>query len=211
MTKLQIKIAELTADKRARQTAQEDVLLENESYLNFQADMHIAKDDVKKLDAIISALMAMKAIVAQDGTKYNIHCYPVAESVFGPVGSRIMALATIAPAMFTTERQNEFSALTGIDYLVGLDTANRIGKPAYFTKTKVEEAIATHGDKKRLGINLVSVCVALGLSTDYAEEITEDKITRWFSQQQKKADDKMLEFTVSKTLNPDNDAFVIED
>ena len=121
MTALEAKIAERMAAKEKARAVKDEVLANNETYVDYLVDKKIESNNVVHLDAVINQINSMKAIVAQDGTKFAVHCYPVAESIFGAVGSRLLAIATISGAMFTSERQAEFQALTGVDYLIGLD------------------------------------------------------------------------------------------
>lgn len=208
MTALEKKIAERMLAKEKARTAKDEVLANNESYVDYLVDKKIENNNVVLLDAIINQINSMKAIVAQDGTKYAIHCYPVAESIFGAVGSRLLAIATISGAMFTSERQAEFTALTGVDYLIGLDAYHKLGRPAYFSKqmTLVDEINFQEG----YDIPLMAIAASLGLDADEAKLITDDKLANFFSASKKKAEQKLEEYNRTRETAEDSE-FTMED
>lgn len=208
MTALEKKIAERMLAKEKARTAKDEVLANNESYVDYLVDKKIESNNVMHLDAIINQINSMKAIVAQDGTKYAIHCYPIAESIFGAVGSRLLAIATISGAMFTSERQAEFTALTGVDYLIGLDAYHKLGRPAYFSKqmTLVDEINFQEG----YDIPLMAIAASLGLDADEAKLITDDKLANFFSASKKKAEQKLEEYSRTRETAEDSE-FTMED
>lgn len=208
MTALEKKIAERMLAKEKAKAAKDEVLANNESYVDYLVDKKIESNNVMHLDAIINQINSMKAIVAQDGTKYAIHCYPIAESIFGAVGSRLLAIATISGAMFTSERQAEFTALTGVDYLIGLDAYHKLGRPAYFSKqmTLVDELPFQEG----YDIPLMAIAASLGLDADEAKLITDDKLANFFSASKKKAEQKLEEYNRTKETAEDSE-FTMED
>lgn len=208
MTALEKKIAERMLAKEKARAAKDEVLANNESYVDYLVDKKIESNNVVLLDAIINQINSMKAIVAQDGTKYAIHCYPVAESIFGAVGSRLLAIATISGAMFTSERQAEFTALTGVDYLIGLDAYHKLGRPAYFSKqmTLVDEI----NFQKGYDIPLMAIAASLGLDADEAKLITDDKLANFFSASKKKAEQKLEEYNRTRETAEDSE-FTMED
>lgn len=208
MTALEKKIAERMLAKEKARTAKDEVLANNESYVDYLVDKKIESNNVVHLDAIINQINSMKAIVAQDGTKYAIHCYPIAESIFGAVGSRLLAIATISGAMFTSERQAEFTALTGVDYLIGLDAYHKLGRPAYFSKqmTLVDEINFQEG----YDIPLMAIAASLGLDADEAKLITDDKLASFFSASKKKAEQKLEEYNRTRETAEDSE-FTMED
>lgn len=208
MTALEKKIAERMLAKEKAKAAKDEVLANNESYVDYLVDKKIENNNVVLLDAIINQINSMKAIVAQDGTKYAVHCYPVAESIFGAVGSRLLAIATISGAMFTSERQAEFTALTGVDYLIGLDAYHKLGRPAYFSKqmTLVDELPFQKG----YDIPLMAIAASLGLDADEAKLITDDKLANFFSASKKKAEQKLEEYNRTRETAEDSE-FTMED
>lgn len=208
MTALEKKIAERMLAKQTAKAAKDEVLANNETYVDYLVDKKIESNNVVHLDAIINQINSMKAIVAQDGTKYAIHCYPIAESIFGAVGSRLLAIATISGAMFTSERQAEFTALTGVDYLIGLDAYHKLGRPAYFSKqmTLVDEI----NFQKGYDIPLMAIAASLGLDADEAKLITDDKLANFFSASKKKAEQKLEEYNRTRETAEDSE-FTMED
>lgn len=204
---LKEKVAARVANKQKALESQEEVLAENDSYVNYLVDMDIQSTQIIRLDAIINKLNGMKAIIAQDGTKYAVHCYPVSESIFGPVGARLMAIATIAGAMFTTERQVEFTALTGIPYLIALDASNKLGKPAYVTKAN--QYVAEVDYESDYVTALIAVTHALKLDIAYAKSITADKLDHWFASNRAKAHAKIE--AVELTAQIDDEPFTLND
>lgn len=208
MTALEKKIAERMLAKEKAKAAKDEVLANNESYVDYLVDKKIESNNVVLLDAIINQINSMKAIVAQDGTKYAVHCYPIAESIFGAVGSRLLAIATISGAMFTSERQAEFTALTGVDYLIGLDAYHKLGRPAYFSKqmTLVDEI----NFQKGYDIPLMAIAASLGLDADEAKLITDDKLANFFSASKKKAEQKLEEYNRTRETAEDSE-FTMED
>ena len=208
MTALEKKIAERMLAKQTAKAAKDEVLANNETYVDYLVDKKIENNNVVHLDAVINQINAMKTILAQDGTKFAVHCYPVAESIFGAVGSRLLAIATISGAMFTSERQAEFTALTGIDYLIALDAYHKLGRPAYFSKqmTLVDELPFQEG----YDIPLMAIAASLGLDADEAKLITDEKLKALFSASKKKAEQKLEEYSRTRETAEDSE-FTMED
>ena len=208
MTALEKKIAERMLAKQTAKAAKDEVLANNETYVDYLVDKKIESNNVVHLDAVINQINSMKAIVAQDGTKYAIHCYPVAENIFGAVGSRLLAIATISGAMFTSERQAEFTALTGIDYLIALDAYHKLGKPAYFSKQMVlvDELPFQEGYQTPL----MAIAASLSLDADEAKLITDEKLKALFSASKKKAEQKLEEYNRTRETAEDSE-FTMED
>lgn len=209
MTALEAKIAERMLAKQTAKAAKDEVLANNETYVDYLVDKKIENNNVIHLDVIINQINAMKTIVAQDGTKFAIHCYPVAESIFGAVGSRLLAIAQIAGAMFTSERQAEFTALTNIDYLIGLDAYHKLGRPEAFSKTTkiFYEEIPFQSD---YNIPLMAIAASLGLDIDEAKLITDAKLTNHFNSSNKKAR-KALEEHQRTPVTEEDSAFTMDD
>jgi hypothetical protein len=205
---LQEKINQAIEAKQKLLENQDAILAENDSYINYLADAQTQQAQVNKLDAIINKLNGMKPIVTNDGTKYAIHCYPISESIFGPIGSRLLAIATIAGAMFTTERQVEFTALTQIPYLIALDASHQLGKPAYLSKANILVEAVPYAPTSYLTA-LTAVAHQLGLSIAEATAITTDKLDRYFTQAEAKALTKLAEAELTATL--DDSPFTLED
>ena len=207
MTALEKKIEERMLAKEKARTAKDEVLANNETYVDYLVDKKIENNNVVHLDAIINQINSMKAIVAQDGTKYAIHCYPIAENIFGAVGARLLAIATISGAMFTSERQAEFSAI-GVDYLIGLDAYHKLGRPAYFSKQMVlvDELPFQDGYQTPL----MAIAASLGLDADEANLITDDKLANFFSASKKKAEQKLEEYSRTRETAEDSE-FTMED
>ena len=208
MTALEKKIAERMLAKQTAKAAKDEVLANNETYVDYLVDKKIESNNVVHLDAVINQINSMKAIVAQDGTKYAIHCYPVAESIFGAVGSRLLAIATISGAMFTSERQAEFTALTGVDYLIGLDAYHKLGRPAYFSKQMV--LVDEINFQEGYQTPLMAIAASLGLDADEAKLITDDKLANFFSASKKKAEQKLEEYSRTRETAEDSE-FTMED
>lgn len=208
MTALEKKIAERMLAKQTAKAAKDEVLANNETYVDYLVDKKIESNNVVHLDAVINQINSMKAIVAQDGTKYAIHCYPIAENIFGAVGSRLLAIATISGAMFTSERQEEFTALTGVDYLIGLDAYHKLGRPAYFSKQMVlvDELPFQEGYQTPL----MAIAASLGLDADEAKLITDEKLKALFSASKKKAEQKLEEYSRTRETAEDYE-FTMED
>ena len=208
MTALEKKIAERMAAKQTAKAAKDEVLANNETYVDYLVDKKIESNNVVHLDAVINQINSMKAIVAKDGTKYAIHCYPVAENIFGAVGARLLAIATISGAMFTSERQAEFTALTGVDYLIGLDAYHKLGRPAYFSKQMVlvDELPFQEGYQTPL----MAIAASLGLDADEAKLITDEKLKALFSASKKKAEQKLEEYSRTRETAEDSE-FTMED
>lgn len=192
--------------KRAQDEAKLD-LLKKVDYIGYRAMIEEEAEIVAKLTAIMDNLNQIKPIVTNDGTKYSIHCYPVAEYVFGPVMSRVLGIATASSAMFTDERQLEFEALTGISHLLATSVKECIGNPAYYSKGVKVEAVPSNGNFSN---PLIAVCDSLGIDIAYANKVNSNNLTRWFEVADKKATKAEEEFKRTELLDSTSN-FVLED
>jgi hypothetical protein len=208
MTALEKKIAERMEAKAKTKLAQSELLANNDLYVDYLTDKQIESNTLTYLDAVINQINGMKTIVAQDGTKFPVHCYPVAESIFGVIGSRLLAIASIAGAMFTSERQAEFTALTGIDYLIALDAYHKLGRPAYFSKQMV--LVESTPFQEGYQIPLIAIASSLNVDINEAKFITDEKLSTYFSASLRKAKTKEIEYNKTPKIEEDSE-FTMED
>lgn len=183
-------------------------LLNNANYVDYKASILDEVEQVTKLTAIADTLNQMKPIITNDGSKYAVHCYPVAEYVFGPVMSRVLGIITASSAMFTDERQVEFQAITGISHLEASKARDAIGSPAYYSKGQLAPAIPGNGNN--LSIVMAAICDSLGIDIDYATIVNQSTINRWFSVAEAKANKQFNEFQQMDAIDSTN-KFVLED
>lgn len=183
-------------------------LLNNANYVDYKASILDEVEQVTKLTAIADTLNQMKPIITNDGSKYAVHCYPVAEYVFGPVMSRVLGIITASSAMFTDERQIEFQAITGISHLEASKARDAIGSPAYYSKGQLAPAIPGNGNN--LSIVMTAICDSLDIDMDYATIVNQSTINRWFSVAEAKANKQFAEFQQMDAIDSTN-KFVLED
>lgn len=193
--------------KRVRDNARLK-LLDNADYVNYKASVLDEVEQVTHLTAVADNLNQIKAIVTTDGSKYAVHCYPVAEYVFGPVMSRVVGIITASSAMFTDERQLEFQAITGLSHLEASKARDAIGSPAYYSKGQLAPTIPGNGED--ISIIITAICDSLGIDVDYASKVNSATINRWFSVAEAKANKQFSEFQQMDAIDSTN-KFVLED
>ena len=183
-------------------------LLENVDYVNYKASVLDEVEQVAHLTAIADNLNQIKTITTNDGSKYAVHCYPVAEYVFGPVMSRVVGIITASSAMFTDERQLEFQAITGVSHLEASKARDAIGSPAYYSKGQLAPTIVGNGED--LSVIITAICDSLGIDLDYASKVNQATINRWCSVAEAKANKQFSEFQQMDAIDSTN-KFVLED
>ncbi len=196
------------ADRDNNRDAKRLALLDNAEYVNYQVQLIEQIELVTKLTAIADTLNQIKPIITNDGSKYAVHCYPVAEYVFGPVMSRVLGIITASSAMFTDERQVEFQAITGISHLEASKARDAIGSPAYYSKGQLAPAIPGNGSN--LSIVMAAICDSLDIDMDYATIVNQSTINRWLSVAEAKANKQFAEFQQMDAIDSTN-KFVLED
>ena len=201
-------LAKAQADRDNNRDAKRLALLDNAEYVNYQVQLIEQIELVTNLTAIADALNQMKPIITNDGSKYAVHCYPVAEYVFGPVMSRVLGIITASSAMFTDERQVEFQAITGVSHLEASKARDAIGSPAYYSKGQLAPAIPGNGNN--LSIVMAAICDSLDIDIDYATVVNQSTINRWFSVAEAKANKQFAEFQQMDAIDSSN-KFVLED
>lgn len=197
--------------KEARKRIKDEArlaLLDNGKYIDYLASIEDEADQVKTLTLLMEQLNKMKPIVTNDGSKYGVNIYPVAEYIFGPVASRVVGIITGSSAMFTEERQLEFEAITGLKYLICAKTRDAIGSPAYYSKGKLANAILCNGED--ISNAIIAICISLNIDLDYANKINSTTIDKWFAVAEAKAEKQYKEFKKTEILDVDNN-FVLED
>lgn len=193
--------------KKAKDTARL-ALLENGNYVEYLASVEDESAQVDALTTIMDSLNAMKPIITNDGSKYGINMFPVAEYVFGPVMSRVVGIIVGSSAMFTDERQTEFKAITGMTHLLATKARDAIGSPAYYSKGILANAIP--GDRSCINTAVTAVCEALNIDLTYVNKVNEASIARWFKAAQDKAEKQYAEFRKIEILDSTN-VFVLEE
>lgn len=199
--------------KELRKQARDDAklkLLDNADYVNYKASILDEVEQVNHLTTIMDQLNQMKPIVTNDGSKYGVHCYPVAEYAFGPVMSHVVGIITVSSAMFTDERQLEFQAITGLSHLEASKARDAIGSPAYYSKGQLAPAIPGSGSDDTLSTIITAVCDSLGIDIEYANKVNSSTISRWFSVAEAKAEKQFAEFQQMDAIDS-TCKFVLED
>ncbi len=194
--------------KRVRDEAKAE-LANNHKYVEYLAYVQDEEEQITSLQTVMDRLNGMKAIQANDGTKYNVNIYPVAEYVFGPVMSRVIGIVTGSSAMFTDERQAEFEAITGTSFLAVSTARNLIGSPAYYSKGVLTQEMPPM-DIESIYIALTAVCDLLNIDIEYASKVTKSSLERWFSVARAKAEKQFEAFERVEKVDSENN-FTLED
>lgn len=206
----QMELAIAKAKELRKQARDESklALINNSNYVGYLASIEDEQDTIKQLTGVMDAVNKMKPIVATDGTKYSVNCYPVRENIFGPVASRVLGLITSSSAMFTDERQTEFQALTGVSHLVFTKAKDAIGSPAYFSKGIYADAFESNNECRESAV--LAVLQGLNIDIAYADKLSDANITKWFNLSEAKAREQQAEY--SKLVILDNSqSFTLED
>ena len=206
----QMELAIAKAKELRKQARDESklALINNSNYVGYLASIEDEQDTIKQLTGVMDAVNKMKPIVATDGTKYSVNCYPVRENIFGPVASRVLGLITSSSAMFTDERQAEFQALTGVSHLVFTKAKDAIGSPAYFSKGVYADAFESNNECRESAV--LAVLQGLNIDIAYADKLSDANITKWFQLSEAKAREQQAEY--SKLVILDNSqSFTLED
>ena len=194
--------------KRVRDEARAE-LANNSNYVSYLAYVQYEEELITSLQAVMDELNGMKAIQTNDGTKYNVNIYPVAEYVFGPVMSRVLGIVTGSSAMFTDERQAEFEAITGTSFLAISTARNLVGSPAYYSKGVLTPEMPPM-DIESISIALTAVCDSLNIDIEYANKVTKASLERWFSVARAKAEKQFEAFERVEKVDSENN-FTLED
>ena len=194
--------------KRVRDEARAE-LANNSKYVEYLASVQDEEEQITSLQTVMDRLNGMKAIQTNDGTKYNVNIYPVAEYVFGPVMSRVLGIVTGSSAMFTDERQAEFEAITGTSFLAVSTARNLIGSPAYYSKGVLTPEMPPM-DIESISIALTAVCDSLNIDIAYVNKVTKASLERWFSVARAKAEKQFEAFERVEKVDSENN-FTLED
>lgn len=198
--------------KEARKRVKDEAklaLINNGKYIDYLASVEDEKDQIAHLQAIIDQLNNMKAIVANDGTNYNVNIYPVAEYAFGPVMSRVVGIITGSSAMFTEERQAEFEAITNLSYLAVSNARVALGSPAYYSKGVFTPAVSPV-EIDEVETAVTAVCDGLNIDLAYVNKINIGTIKRWFNTAKAKAEKQFDAYKKVEIIDSENN-FTLED
>ena len=199
--------------KELRKQARNDArlaLINNVDYVGYLASIEDEAEVITQLTGVMDAINKIKTIVATDGTKYKVACYPVRENLFGPVASRVLGLITSSSAMFTDERQAEFQALTGVSHLVFTKAHHAIGSPAYFSKSKDIYVNAVEGSEDCIKSAVLAVLQGLNIDIAYVDKLSDANITKWFQLSEAKAREQETDRVKVITLD-NSQTFTLED
>lgn len=203
---LKDKIAAAKATKLIAQTAASEALVTNDTYIDYVAGVEIEQDLITNLDNIMNTINAIPTITTNDGTKFKVNCFSVGEQHFGPVMSRVLGLVNIAGAMFTDERKQAFTKITGISHLVFANAKETIGSPAYFSKGELIPATPGVGSKSS---PFTAILLELGISLSYIDRIDTESMDKYFLREQTKA--VMKDSAFNKASELDDTEFTLED
>ena len=206
----QMELAIAKAKELRKQARDESklALINNSNYVGYLASIEDEQDTIKQLTGVMDAVNKMKPIVTNDGTKYSVHCYPVAEYIFGPIVSRVLGLINASSAMFTDERAMEFQALTGVSHLVFTKAKDAIGSPAYFSKGIYADAFESNNECRESAV--LAVLQGLNIDIAYADKLSDVNITKWFKLSEAKAREQQAEYNKLAVLD-NSQSFTLEE
>ena len=183
-------------------------LIDNEDYINYKATILEEEEEIARLTVIMEQLSTLKPIIAEDGSKYAVHCFPVAEYVFGPIVSRVLGIIKVVGAMFTEDRQIKFSAMTDVPYLEAVKANEAIGSPAYYSKGTLAPTIPSK--QELVEVAITAVLVDLKIDIKYLEKFNKANLNKWFTLAEEKANKQYNEFQQMEQIDSTN-KFVLED
>jgi len=206
MKSLQERIAEVKAEQAAAQATASQALASNDTFVSYMAGVEIEQDIIALIDNIMTTINAIPTITTNDGSKYKVNCFSVAEQHFGPVMARVMGLVNIAGAMFTDERKQAFTKITGISHLVFTNAKEAIGSPAYFSKGQLVQAVNGTG---AIEAPLTAILLGLNIPLAYLIRVNSTSIKAYFTAELNKATLKYEAF--GKAAELDDTEFTLED
>lgn len=206
--KMTIAIAKAKESRKRAKDEAKLALLDNDNYIGYLASLEDEAEQVTALTAVLDMVNKMKPIVATDGTKYSVNCYPIKEPLFGPVASRVLGLIVGSSAMFTDERQAEFQALTNINYLAFTKARESIGSPAYFSKGNYVPATIGNGECRESAI--LAILQGLDVDIDYAKNLNQSNIDKWFALSESKAKEASVDYKKTQLID-NSQSFTLED
>jgi len=202
------KLEQIKANRLAKQQAEIKLLEENDAYCNYILDVEDESTAVARLEAIITRVNGIEAITTNDGNKYVVNCYSLPSYIFGETMARVLGLVNTSSSMFTAERQREFSAITGVDYLTWANVNNFLGSPAYYSKGKLVAAVEPQ--YSMLEVAIKDLAIKLDLPLSFTSSVNLSNLERYFTNQENKATEKLVEFNKSQAEFGDSQ-FTIED
>ena len=205
---MEIAIAKVKEARKQAKNEAKLALIENTDYVGLLASIEEEAETISKLTLLIDTVNSMKDIKTNDGTKYSVNCYSVSEYIFGPVMGKVLGLITGSSAMFTDERQAEFQAITGINYLTFTKARSAIGSPAYFSKGKYSSQM--EGDGESVNSIVLAILQGLDIDIEYANKLSQHNIDKWFTVSDDKARKLEKEFKLNEVLDS-TEAFTLED
>lgn len=179
-------------------TAYQDLVLDLEEDIQFSSNLNFIINEVNKI----------KPIITNDGSKYSVHCFALPQYIFGSVIGAVLGLVNVSGAMFTEERQTQFTAITGVSYPIWNAVAQKLGKPAYFNKGVLTPAIEPDYDNLDLTIKLL--LQELNIPLRYADKANKNNLEKYFLKMEEKAVTQQVEMTKSTILD-NASQFTIED
>ena len=207
--KMELAIARAKENRKRVRDEARAKLANNFKYVDYLASVEDEEEQITSLQTVMDRLNGMKTIQTNDGTKYNVNIYPVAEYVFGPVMSRVLGIVSGSSSMFTDERQAEFEAITGTSFLAVSTARNLIGSPAYYSKGVLTPEVPPI-DIESISIALTAVCDSLNIDIEYANKVTKASLERWFSVARAKAEKQFEAFERVEKVDSENN-FTLED
>lgn len=201
-------LEERKANRKAIGQEEEKLLLSSVPYQDLVLDLEEDVEISTKLTATINRVNLIKPIVTNDGTKYTVNCFSLPQYIFGTVMAQILGLVNVASSMFTDERKQEFSAITGVSIHYWETVADAMGKPAYFSKGVMTPAINPDIDKFNLAIKLL--LVNLNIPLRYADKANTSNLEKYFLRMEEKAVTAQTEMAKTKLLD-ESQQFTLED
>ena len=238
VTEFEKAVAERVEAIRKQEQEASMALINNEAFLNVQANISIEIARKDKLDTIIHQLNnGITPFIAKDGTKYSVRVFPI--SSFGRDLGRLMGIITGSSSAFTDEMALQYEAIVGVSFTELQITTEVLGTEDYINKdgiyvegsrtvTKNEIKASVDSSEPLAGIKAVkqwekdnisklyiliqSIAVKLNMLgiIPKTEEDLSVLVARWEQSATRRATKQLEEIEKSATLNNDS-SFTIED
>ncbi len=205
--RLEIKIEAAQAAKELEQDKALDNLLENDAFVEAQRGIIAKEGELQKLNDVITQLNFITPFKANDGRKFNVNVYPIAQ--FGVGLGQVMGIIAGSRSAFVDETRVQFTAITGLTSIELYEAVDALGSPSYFKDGKVNDAV--DGDFGKLESLLPGIFMRLGLNEYVATDISRDKFNLYFAAAEAKALRLLKEHDELTKLEEKSTDFVLED
>lgn len=190
-------LAKMESEEVKRLEATVTALYDNEAFVRSELTKENKKSNISQIKSWYKQLELVPAAKIKGMADVKVRAFPSGKADFGEELSYVLGLVNTLTSLFVDEQINTGYAIVNTDTIEVESITAALGQPAYYSNKLTEVIPSRKGDYTRAKERLEMFAISLGLKPLDMSSFTEETYNTWFKRAQLKAETRKHEIEVS--------------